>query len=140
MANAFHENFALSKPALGSDRSFGLVFAGVFTVVGLLPLLRDGDPRIWAVALGLAFLAVALAAPRVLHDLNTLWFRFGLLLGAIVLPVVMAILFFGMVTPLAAIRRLAGKPGLQLKYDASEQSYWIPRETPIDREGLRRQF
>lgn len=140
MANAFHENFAISKPALGSDRSFGLVFAGVFTIVGLLPLVRHGDPKIWAVALGLAFLAVALAAPRVLHDLNALWFRFGLLLGAVVLPVVMAVLFFALVTPLAVVRRLTGQPGLALRYDADQESYWITRETPIDREGLRRQF
>lgn len=125
----------------GSERSFGLVFAGFFLVVGLFPLVRGGDGRWWAVGLALAFAAVALAAPRHLRPLNALWFRFGLALGRVVAPVVMAALYFLVVTPTGVLMRAVGKDPLRLRFDPSAKSYWIARDPPGPApESLKNQF
>ncbi|MEW6775165.1 MAG: hypothetical protein AB1405_02650, partial [Bdellovibrionota bacterium] len=96
----FHENYsAPEKLETGSDRSFGIVFFIFFAIVGLWPLRREEDPRIWALALAGAFLLAALARPQILHPLNRLWMKFGLLLNSIVSPVIFAVLFYFVITP-----------------------------------------
>lgn len=111
-----------------SERSFGLVFAGVFTVVGLLNL--HGAGSYWLLWLGAAalFVLLALAAPRVLAPFNRLWARFGLLLHQIISPVILAILFYGCITPIGYLMRLTGKDPLRLRSEAERQSYWIVRD------------
>jgi predicted membrane metal-binding protein len=113
-----------------SDRSFGIVFAVVFAVIGLWPFLFGGMVRWWSLAIAAAFLAVALVRPALLEPLNRLWTKFGLLLNRIVSPLVMGLLFFVVITPFALGARLAGKDLLRLKHDPEAESYWIPREPP----------
>jgi predicted membrane metal-binding protein len=119
--------------ATSSDRSFGNVFAVVFAIIGLWPVLF-GDTargaRWWSLAIAAAFLAVALIRPEVLAPLNRLWTKFGLLLNRIVSPLVMGLLFFLVITPFALVMRLTGKDLLRLKRDPEAESYWIPREPP----------
>lgn len=121
------ENFSHFKVEQGSERGFGLVFAAVFLVIFLFPLVRHGALHYWALAVAAAFAVAAFAAPRVLKPLNTLWFRFGMLLGAIVAPLVMMIIFFLVVTPIGLLMRLFGKDPLRLKRTGSEKTYWIAR-------------
>lgn len=129
------------KVAMGSERSFGIVFACVFALIGLVPLLLGHDLRIWALVVAAIFLAVAFLAPRLLAPLNWLWFKFGLLLHHIVNPVIMALIFFGAVLPTAVMVRLFGKDLLRLKRDASAKSYWIERDPPgPEPESMTRQF
>lgn len=111
---------------MGSDRSFGIVFAVVFAIVALLPLWGGGPVRWWAAAVSAAILAVAFLAPAWLHPFNRLWFRFGMLLSRIVSPVVMAILFFSTVVPIGLIMRLLGKDPLKKTFDPTARTYWIP--------------
>jgi len=126
-----HESFERSAEVHGSsDRSFGVVFAVVFLVIGLLPLAFGSDIRIWALLVGAAFLLTALTIPRSLAPLNRLWFRFGLLLHGIVSPIVLGIMFYGVITPMGAIMRAFGKDLLRLKFDKSSQSYWVDRVPP----------
>ena len=113
-----------------SDRSFGIVFATVFGVIGLWPLLDDGGVRWWSLAIALVFAAVATVRPGLLAPLNRLWFKFGLLLNSIVSPIVMGLLFYLIITPFALCMRLTGKDLLHLKHDPKAQSYWILREPP----------
>ena len=128
-------------PRLGSERAFGIVFAAVFALIGLWPLLADGGVRLWALALAFLFLAAAFLAPRALAPLNRLWFRFGNLLHRIVNPLVMGLLFFTTVTPIALLMRLAGKDPLRLRFDRAAKSYWIERTPPGPApESLRHQF
>ena len=128
---SFHESFTRSDEVKGSsNRSFGLVFAGVFAIVGLWPLYETGDVRIWALAAGAVFLIAAFAKPDILAPLNRLWLKFGLLLHKIVNPVIMGILFFLTVTPIALISRVVGKKFLQTTFDSEVESYWIMREPP----------
>ena len=114
----------------GSDRSFGWVFVFVFLVIGILPL-RHGQPlRLWALAVSGVLLIPTLVKPAVLHPLNAVWTRLGLLLGQIMAPVVLGILFFLVVTPIGVLMRLLGKQPLHLHSDSGIASYWIHRQPP----------
>ena len=128
---ATHERFAAHESVKGSsDRSFGIVFAAVFTIIGVWPLLAGAEVRGWSLAVAAAFAGAALLRPGLLAPLNRLWFRFGLMLNRAVSPVVMALLFYLVITPVALCMRLAGKDPLRLKYDPKGASYWIPRAPP----------
>ncbi len=126
---------------IGSSRSFGLVFAGVFAVIGLWPLLSASPPRIWAMAIAAAFLLVAMVAPNLLKGLNRLWFRFGMLLGRIVNPIVMFLIYVISMVPIGLILRLTGKDLLRLKLHKDQTSYWIAREPAgPEPDSLKNQF
>lgn len=142
----FHENLAQrDEIKVGSERSFGLVFAVVFVIVGLLPLLnmfdQQGPIRVWALIIAALFAFLALTMPVLLKPLNKLWFRFGLLLHMIVNPLVMGLLFFVVVTPIALVMRAFGKTPLKLEFDNNANSYWIKRSPPGPlAESMKRQF
>lgn len=112
---------------MGSERSFGVVFSIVFTIIGALPLLKGGELRLWSLLVAAVFLGLGLIAPGILRPLNILWFRFGLLLGRIIAPIVISLLFFIAVTPTALIMRLLRKDVLSLRFDRTAKSYWIGR-------------
>ena len=114
----------------GSERAFGLVFAGAFLLVSLWPLLERASPRVWAIAVAAVFALCAWLAPRLLAPLNRLWFRFGELLHRIVSPVALGIIFFGVITPYALVMRLFGRDALLLRKRSARQSYWVRREPP----------
>ena len=116
----------------GSERNFGVVFAIVFLIIALFPLLGEGAIRIWAIAVSGVFLSLALFLPNILSIPNKLWFKFGMLLGAIVAPIVMALVYFITVAPIGLLMRLTGKDILQQKLDKNIQSYWIERDKPVD--------
>ena len=137
-----HERLAHDeKGVIGSDRSFGIVFAVVFTAIGLFPLLRGASPRSWSLAVAGGFLAVALVKPPWLAPLNTLWFRFGLLLQRVVHPIVLAVIYFAVVTPTGLVMRALGKDPLRLRFDPDAASYWILRDPPGPEPGsMKQQF
>jgi len=125
----------------GSDRSFGLVFAAVFAILAVYPLFKGGTLHLIHLGVAASFLFFALAAPRLLGPLNRLWFRFGMLLHKVVNPLVMAVIFFGVITPIAAIVRVRGKDPLHRRFDPQADSYWTPREPPgPEGASMRRQF
>jgi len=124
---SFRERDAVKS---SSNRSFGVVFSIVFSIVGLFPLLKGAPPRWWALGIAVLFLVAALIYPKCLAPLNRLWTRFGLLLHRIVNPIVMGVLFFLVVTPIALIMRLAGKRPLHLNMEPEAATYWIRREPP----------
>lgn len=111
-----------------SDRSFGLVFTAVFAIVGLFPLLGDGQVRIWALAVAGLFLIIAFARPGLLAPLNLVWFRFGMLLGKIMTPIVMGLLYFVTITPIGLIMRATGKDPLRTRLEPEAETYWQKRD------------
>jgi hypothetical protein len=115
---------------MGSERSFGLVFAVVFAIVGFWPLKGGGDVRLWALGFALCFMLVALTVPRILRPLNLIWFKFGMALHRMVSPVVMGLMFFSTVTPVGILMRASGKDPMRLKRDPKASSYWIERTPP----------
>ena len=138
-----HEDFASRVPVeTSSDRSFGLVFFVAFAAYGLWPLLREPrSVRPWALIVGAVFLLLALAAPKALAPLNRLWTKLGLLLGKIVNPIVMGLLFFFTITPIGILLRMMGKDGLHRRFDKKAPSYWIERKPPgPPPESMKNQF
>lgn len=126
---------------LPSERSFAHVFAVVFALIALLPLLHGGTIRLWSLGVAALVLLLGYAAPTLLRPFNKLWFRFGLLLHAIINPIVLGAMFFLAVTPMAMVMRLAGKKLLNMNYDPSAKSYWIERQPPgPTAQSARRQF
>jgi len=113
-----------------SDRNFGLTFAAFFTLLVVLGLWR-GSSRwpIWLI-LALVMLVLALAAPKALAPFNRVWSKFGLLLHAIVSPIILGVIFYGCITPIGYLMRLTSKDRLNLHYDPQAESYWITRTPP----------
>lgn len=112
-----------------SDRSFGLVFTAVFVIVGLLPLLGDGQIRIWALIVAALILAISFIRPTLLAPLNLIWFKFGMLLGKVMTPIVMGLLYFVTITPIGLIMRAVGKDPLRTKLEPEAETYWQKRDT-----------
>ena len=110
-----------------SNRSFGLVFSVAFAVVGFWPLLNGHPLRYWALIIAFVFLLLASFVPRILQPLNMLWGRFGALMHRIVAPIIMTVMFFLVVTPMAIIMRRVGKDPLRLGLDRNAKTYWIER-------------
>ena len=137
-----HESYARDEQVEGSsNRSFGLVFAAFFALVGLLPLLLGRSPRAWALGAGGIFLLLALAGPGLLAPLNRVWLRVGLLLHRVVSPIALGVMFFLVITPMGLLARALGKDFLKLRMDPAARSYWIERDPPGPApESLKNQF
>ena len=114
---------------ISSNRSFGIVFFIVFLLIALYPLLKGNDLRIWSLVISFIFLILGLINSKILTPLNRLWFKFGLLLGKFISPLIMGIIFFVVVTPIGIIMRLLKKDLLNLKYNKKE-TYWINKSGP----------
>ena len=114
---------------VGSNRSFGIVFFVVFLLISLYPLINSENVRLWSLVVSCIFLILGILNSNLLSPLNKIWFKFGILLGRIISPIVMGIIFFLVVTPIAFMMRLLGKDLLNLKYN-DNQSYWIEKSGP----------
>jgi hypothetical protein len=131
MEQSTHEAFSRDeKIVAGSDRSFGLVMSVALAAVTLLNAWHAGRIWPWTGGVALLFLAAALLRPSILHPLNLLWLKFGLLLHRIVNPVVMTLLFYGTILPTGIVMRLMGRDLLRLKLMPDADSYWIVRTPP----------
>ena len=127
-----------SKVKMSSNRSFGIVFFFVFLIVALWPLINENQIRIWSLIISLIFLILGLMKSKLLYPLNRLWFKFGILLGAVIAPIVMGIVFFLVVTPTGFIMRILRRDLLRKKIDKKKNSYWITRDKHIG--TMKRQF
>ena len=114
---------------ISSNRSFGTVFFIVFLLIALYPLLKGNDLRIWSLIISFIFLILGLLNSKILTPLNRLWFKFGLLLGKFISPLIMGIIFFVVVTPIGIIMQLLKKDLLNLKYN-KKKTYWIDKTGP----------
>ena len=114
---------------IGSNRSFGIVFFIVFFLISIYPLVNSESIRIWSLIVSLIFLILGAINSKLLSPLNKVWFKFGLLLGRIISPIVMGIIFFLVVTPIALLMRLLKKDLLNLKF-SKNNTYWIEKSGP----------
>jgi hypothetical protein len=140
--DALHENFARPAPVAGSsNRVFGFVFAGFFALVAGYSWCSGGHWWTWYLTAAAAFGAVALAAPVLLAPLNRLWSAFGLLLHKVMNPLIMGVIFFGVVTPIGLLMRVLNKRPLDLRYHSTDATYWKkrPAEEPNPR-AMTQQF
>jgi hypothetical protein len=116
--------------------TFGILFFVFFLIIGLYPLKSNGAIRIWAVLFSLVFIIITIMRPNLFTFLNKLWIKFGILLGKIISPIVMALVFFFVVTPIGVLVRILKKDVMGLKRGAS--SYWINRENKL--QSMKKQF
>jgi hypothetical protein len=139
-----HENFQRDEEVkAGNERTFGLVFSGFFLLVGLAPLLHksQGAARIWALILSAVFLIASFFWTPALRPLNRAWTKLGVLLHAVVSPLVMALLFYGVVTPFGMVMRALSKDPLRLQWESKSDSYWIIRDlSELSPETMKNQF
>ena len=122
---------------LPTNRNFGIVFSIVFLLIALWPLLKQNDVRIWSLIISIIFLILGLLNSSILLPLNKLWFKFGILLGSIVAPIVMGIVYFLVVTPTGLIMRMFRKDLLNLKKN-NKNTYWIDKDN--SNSNLKNQF
>ena len=118
------------KEKLPSNRNFGLVFFVFFLIIGLWPLLGTNEIRYWSIFFSIIFFLLGITNSKLLNPLNKIWFNFGILLGKMISPLVMGIIFFLVVTPIGVIMRVFGKDILSLKYNKKNKSYWIEKNGP----------
>ena len=111
---------------IGTNKSFGIVFFLFFLIVSLFPLFKNENIRVWSLIIAIIFLILGLLNSKFLTPLNKIWFKFGILLGNFVSPIVMSIVFFAIVTPTSLIMKALGKNLLNLKKD-NKKTYWIER-------------
>ena len=117
--------------------TFGILFFVFFLIIGLYPLISNEPIRIWSITLSLVFLIITIINPNLFALLNKLWIKFGILLGKIISPIIMGLVFFFLVTPTGIFVKIFKKKDVMgLKRGAS--SYWITREDKI--QSMKKQF
>ena len=112
---------------ISSNKSFGLVFFCFFLIISFYPIIDGGKLRYWSLTLSFIFLILGLLNSSILSPLNRLWYKFGLILGSIVSPVVMGVVFFIVITPISLIMKILGKDLLNLK-KVKSNTYWIEKK------------
>ena len=121
-----------------SNRSFGLLFFIVFFILGLWPLKNGDNLNFYFIIVSSIFLVLGLINSKLLTSLNKLWIKFGEILGIIIAPIVMALVYFVILTPVSLIVRLFGKDLLGLKVLKEKDSYWIKRKKNLG--SMKKQF
>ena len=123
---------------IGSNRSFGAVFFVVFLLIGLWPILKGNEIRIWSIVISLIFLILGILNSKILTPFNKAWFRFGIFLGNFISPIIMGIVFFLVVTPTGLIMKILKKDLLKLKNNNNSNTYWLEKDN--SNSSLRNQF
>ncbi len=123
---------------MSSNRNFGLVFFAVFLFLSFWLKSNSGEMRFWLIGISLIFLILGLMNSKILTPLNRLWFKFGIILGSIVAPIVMGAVFFLVITPIGLIMSIIGKDLLNKKYEKKKETYWIKRNRSVG--TMKRQF
>ena len=125
----------------GSNRSFGLIVGGILAAIGLYQYFAGNALYPWFGSIGGALVVLGLAVPRVLYPLNLAWTHLGILLGRIVTPIVMFLVYLVSIVPVGLLLRVSGKDLLRLEKKAPGESYWIERDPPgPPPESLKDQF
>ena len=126
-----------SKIKIGSNKSFGIVFFTVFLIIAIWPLLNGYEIRYWSLIISIVFLILGILNSKILTPLNKIWFKIGILLGNVISPIIMSIIFFLVVTPTSFIMKILGKDLLNLKKN-TKNSYWIKKQNQNSR--MKNQF
>ena len=126
-----------SKIKISSNKSFGIVFFTVFLIIAIWPLLNGNDIRYWSLIISIVFLILGILNSKILTPLNKTWFKIGILLGNVISPIIMSIIFFLVVTPTSFIMKILGKDLLNLKKN-TKNSYWIKKQNQNSR--MKNQF
>lgn len=127
----------INKIKISSNKSFGIIFFIVFLIISIYPIINDQEIRIWSIVVSIIFLIMGLRNSRYLTPLNIIWFKFGILLGNLISPIVMGLIFFTIVTPIGLLMRIYSKNFLNLKKN-NDNSYWV--KTNNQKSKMKNQF
>ena len=122
---------------ISSNRSFGILFSILFAIIAFWPIINGNPLRLWLIPVSVIFLVLGLLNSKLLNPLNVVWVKFGELLGRIIAPIVMALIYFIIITPIGLFMRLIRKDLLNLKFSKAN-TYWIKREKKIS--SMKKQF
>tara|TARA_Y100000590_G_scaffold469648_1_gene658877 strand:- start:2926 stop:3297 length:372 start_codon:yes stop_codon:yes gene_type:complete len=123
---------------MSSERNFGLIFSLVFFIIGLWPLIKGNEIRLWSIILAIILIIISLIVPKLLKPLNLIWFKFGNFMGKLLSPIFMMLLYIITILPTGTIIRLFQRDLLKQKIDKSCPSYWIDRKEKI--QPMKNQF
>ena len=126
------------KNKKSNNRSFGILFFIVFLILGLYPTLKGNSPNIYFIFISIPFIILGLINSKILTPLNNAWIKVGEILGMIIAPIVMAIIYFFILTPISLIVRIFGKDLLSIKFNKQVNTYWINRKKNIN--SMKKQF
>jgi len=114
-----------------SNKSFGIIFFIVFLIIGLWPLINGEGVRIWSILVSLPFLILGILNSRILSPLSYVWIKLGIIMGKFISPIIMAIIFYLLISPFGIVMRIFGRDLLMKKY-SKKSSYWIKREKKMN--------
>ena len=123
---------------ISSNRNFGLVFFTIFLILSIWSLMYENPIRVWSLLISIIFLILGLTSSKILTPLNQLWFKFGMLLGGIISPIIMVVVFFIVITPIGLFMKIMNKDLLNKKYDKKKITYWIKYNKPTS--TMKKQF
>ena len=121
-----------------TNKSFGILFFIVFLIFGLWPLKNGENLNYYFIIFSGIFLLLGLLNSKLLSPLNKIWIKFGEILGIIIAPIIMALVYFAILTPVSLVIRVFGKDLLGLKFINKQQTYWINRKKKMG--SMRKQF
>lgn len=121
-----------------NNLSFGILFFIVFLILGFYPMYKGDNPNIYFLVLSLPFIILGFLNSKILTPFNMAWIKLGEILGLIIAPIVMAIVYFIVLTPISLIVRVFGKDILNMKFDKKLESYWINRKKNLG--SMKKQF
>ena len=127
----------INKIKISSNKSFGIVFFIVFLIFSIYSIINDNEIRVWSIVVSIIFLIMGLRNSRYLTPLNIMWCKFGILLGNLISPIVMGLIFFTIVTPIGLLMRIFSKNFLNLKKN-NDSSYWV--KTSNQKSKMKNQF
>ena len=113
-----------------SEKSFGIIFSVLFFIVGIWQISNFSEIQIWPFIISIIFLALAFFQPNLLKPLNHTWIKLGEILGKLIAPLVMALVFFVVLTPTSLLVRIFGKDLLRLKF-SKKDTYWLKRSKNV---------
>ena len=120
-----------------SNKSFGVLFFIVFLLIALWPLFKGDSLRIWSLLIAVIFLVLGLLNSKILNPFKRIWIKFGEILGKVIAPIVLSIVYFIVITPIGLLLRIFGKDLLGIKF-LKKKSYWIKRDKDLG--SMKNQF
>tara|TARA_Y200000002_G_C22236202_1_gene477712 strand:- start:16 stop:396 length:381 start_codon:yes stop_codon:yes gene_type:complete len=120
------------KKNKNTNRSFGILFFIVFFIIGIWPILSGNELRLWSFIIAIIFLIMGIMKSRFLTPLNVAWVKFGLLLGVIIAPIIMGLVYFLVVLPIGIFMKILGKDLLNLKFKKELDTYWNKKDAKIN--------
>ena len=121
-----------------NNRSFGILFFIVFLIIGLYPMSNGDNPNIYFLILSLPFIILGLLNSKILTPFSKAWIKLGEILGLIIAPIIMAIVYFIFLTPISLIVRLFGKDLLNINFNKKLETYWVDRKKNLG--SMKKQF